>query len=46
MPGETTAIRVRDLVVGFGSHTSPVIKTAALGSPARRIEVIVFTPHA
>ena len=21
MPGETTAIRVRDLVVGFGSHT-------------------------
>jgi phospholipid/cholesterol/gamma-HCH transport system substrate-binding protein len=32
--------------VGFGSHTSPVIKTAALESPARRIEVIVFTPHA
>ena len=31
--------------VGFGSHVSPAINTAALGSPPRRVEVIVFTPH-
>jgi phospholipid/cholesterol/gamma-HCH transport system substrate-binding protein len=31
--------------VGFGGHAPPVINTAALGSPSRRVEVIVFTPH-
>jgi len=31
--------------VGFGSHVSPEINTAALGGPSRRVEVIVFTPH-
>ncbi len=32
--------------VGFGTHAPPVVNTASLGSPSRRVEVIVFTPQA
>jgi len=31
--------------VGFGSHVPPVVNTASLDSPSRRVEVIVFTPQ-
>lgn len=32
--------------VGFGNHAPAGIDTTALAGPSRRVEVIVFTPHA
>jgi phospholipid/cholesterol/gamma-HCH transport system substrate-binding protein len=32
--------------VGFGSHAAPVLAAAAIDTPSRRVEVIVFTPRA
>jgi len=35
----------RVAAVGFGIHASPALDAAALETPSRRIEIIVFTPH-